>query len=86
MKRFRVIHLTTYNFFKEVELSAHTLRLRPREGHDQHIESSILTITPATELKWYRDTENNSVAIARFSESTRQLSIVSDSIIQKFEG
>ncbi|MEQ5807288.1 transglutaminase family protein [Alteromonas sp. NFXS44] len=85
MKRFRVNHQTTYNFIHEVELSAHTLRLRPREGHDQHIESSVLNITPATTLKWYRDTENNSVAIARFSGSTRQLSIVSDSVVQKFD-
>ncbi|MDO6475556.1 transglutaminase N-terminal domain-containing protein, partial [Alteromonas sp. 1_MG-2023] len=66
-------------------LGAHTLRLRPREGHDQRIESSTLTIAPAAELKWYRDGESNSVAIARFTESTCQLTIDCNSVVRKFD-
>ena len=85
MKRFRVVHQTTYKYSDDVQLGAHTLRLRPREGHDQHIESSTLTISPAAELKWHRDVESNSVAIARFSEASHRLHIESDSIVQKFD-
>ena len=85
MKRFRVIHRTTYDFSDIAELGAHTLRLRPREGHDQRIESSTLTIAPAAELKWYRDGESNSVVIARFTESTCQLTIDCNSVVQKFD-
>jgi len=29
--------------------------VRPREGHDLHIESSILTIRPAHAVHWLRD-------------------------------
>lgn len=85
MKRFRVVHQTTYEYPGDVRLGAHTLRLRPREGHDQHIESSTLSITPAAELSWHRDAESNSVAIARFTEDSRKLRIESNSIIQKFD-
>lgn len=85
MKRFRVLHQTTYEYSDEVQLGAHTLRLRPREGHDQHMESSTLTISPNAELKWHRDVESNSVAIARFSEASRRLHIESNSIVQKFD-
>jgi len=85
MKRFRVVHQTTYEYSDDVQLGAHSLRLRPREGHDQRLESSTLAISPNAELKWHRDVESNSVAIARFIEASRRLIIESNSIVQKFD-
>ncbi|AFT79576.1 transglutaminase [Alteromonas macleodii str. 'Black Sea 11'] len=85
MKRFRVVHQTTYEYSDDVQLGAHILRLRPREGHDQRLESSTLAISPNAELKWHRDVESNSVAIARFIEISRRLIIESNSIVQKFD-
>ncbi|OFI32840.1 transglutaminase family protein [Alteromonas lipolytica] len=85
MKRFKVVHQTTYEYSDDVQLGAHTLRLRPREGHDQHLESSTLSISPGAELRWHRDVESNSVAIARFTEASRKLQIECNSIIQKFD-
>lgn len=84
MQRYKIVHRTYYNFTAEVRLEPHTLRLRPRESYDLHIEASTLSITPPARLRWYRDVENNSVATASFELPTRQLAIESEVIIQQF--
>lgn len=85
MRRLQLYHETTYDFASDVELGPHMLMLRPREGHDVRIESSRLEISPSANVKWYRDALDNSVAIANFNGKTRQLSIVSEVIIQHYE-
>lgn len=84
MQRYKILHRTYYNFSGLVQLQPHTLRLRPREGHELRIESSHLDITPAATLRWHRDAEDNSVATATFDTPTRQLVIESEAIIQQF--
>lgn len=84
MRRYKILHRTYYNFSGPVWLEPHALRLRPREGHELHIESSTLEITPAATLRWHRDVEDNSVAIATFSSPTDKLSIESEVIIQQY--
>ncbi|HEY9097378.1 MAG TPA: transglutaminase family protein [Thiobacillus sp.] len=84
MRRFKILHRTYYNFSGEVWLEPHSLRLRPKEGHELRIESSTLDITPAATLRWHRDVEDNSVAIATFDTHTQQLLIESEVIIQQF--
>jgi transglutaminase-like putative cysteine protease len=84
MQRYKILHRTYYNFSAVVRLEPHTLRLRPREGHELRIESSSLDITPPASLRWHRDAEDNSVAIATFDTPTRQLVIESEAIIQQF--
>jgi transglutaminase-like putative cysteine protease len=84
MQRFKIIHRTYYNFSAPVVLGQHSLRLRPREGHDLRIESLELTISPPAELLWHRDVEGNSVALASFSQPTAQLAIESELIIQQY--
>jgi transglutaminase-like putative cysteine protease len=84
MQRYRILHRTYYSFSGEVQLGPHTLRLRPREDHEVRIESATLTITPAAVLRWYRDVEDNSVAIATFETPASQLAIESDVVIQQF--
>jgi transglutaminase-like putative cysteine protease len=83
MQRFKILHRTYYNFSAVVQLGPHTLRLRPRGGHDLRIESSSLTITPPATLRWQRDVEDNSVAIATFDTPTNQLIIESEVLIQQ---
>lgn len=85
MKRYKIIHQTQYDFSASVQLLPHTLRLRPREGHDQRIESSSLDISPNASLRWHRDVESNSVCIASFNSKVKQLNIQSDIIIQKYD-
>ncbi len=85
MKRYKILHRTYYNFSGPVWLEPHTLRLRPREGHELRIESSSLKITPHATLRWLRDVEGNSVATATFDAHTSQLLIESEVIIQQFK-
>lgn len=84
MKRYKILHQTRYDFSGPVTLYPHTLRLRPREGHELRIESSKLDITPSASLRWQRDVESNSVATATFTQDTEQLSINSEIIIQQY--
>lgn len=84
MQRYKILHRTYYNFSGKVWLEPHTLRLRPRENHELRIESSQLKITPAASLRWFRDVEDNSVAIATFDSHTDQLIIESEIIIQQY--
>jgi transglutaminase-like putative cysteine protease len=83
MQRYRILHRTYYNFPAEVRLEPHALRLRPRESHELRIESSSLAITPPATLRWHRDVEDNSVAIATFAAPASQLLIESEVVIQQ---
>ncbi len=85
MKRLKITHLTEYNFASEVTLLPHKLLTRPREGHDVRIESSILKISPAYNIKWYRDVFDNSLAVVSFLKPANQLLIASEVIIQHYE-
>ena len=84
MQRCKIFHRTYYNFSGVVRLESHALRLRPREDHDLRIESSSLEITPPATLRWHRDVEDNSVAIATFESPASQLVIESEVIIQQY--
>lgn len=84
MKRYKIIHRTYYNYSEEVTLGRHQLLLRPREDYELRIESFILKSNPEVKIFWNRDVEGNSLAIANFSETTQQLFIESEVIIQQF--
>ncbi len=84
MQRYKILHRTYYNFSTAVWLEPHSLRLRPKEDHELRIESFILTITPPATLRWHRDVEGNSVAIATFDSQANQLSIESETIIEHY--
>lgn len=84
MQRYKILHRTYYNFPTTVQLGPHTLRLRPREGHELRIESATLTTTPESSLRYHRDVEDNSVAIATFNLHASQLLIESEVIVQQY--
>ena len=84
MQRYRILHRTYYNFAATVRLEPHTLRLRPREGHELRIASASVVTTPASSLRWHRDVEDNSVALATFDVPTSQLLIESDVVVQQY--
>ena len=85
MHRYKILHQTTYDFSGWVQLQPHLLRLRPREGPDLRIESSSLDISPEATVRWHRDVEGNSVAVASFTGSTQRLSIESEVVIQHYD-
>lgn len=84
MKRFKIIHKTVYTFPQPVTLNAHSLLLRPRDSHELRIEASILNIDPVATLRWVRDIEDNSIAIAEFSQPADRLEIYSEVDIQQY--
>lgn len=84
MRRIHIEHTTEYRFAALVSLGEHRLLLRPREGHDIHIESSLLEIEPAYQIEWRRDIYGNSVAVVGFEQSTDYLRITSDVVVQHF--
>jgi transglutaminase-like putative cysteine protease len=85
MKHYRITHRTEYVYSGPVQLGPHALRLRPREGFDLRIESSTLTIQPHAFLRWHRDVEGNSVAIADFNTLSDHLLIESILLIQQYD-
>ena len=71
--KIRIRHRTTYNYTQPVSFGQHRIMVRPREGHDAHIESSILEITPGHTIRWMRDVNGNSIAKVDFTEPAAQL-------------
>jgi len=84
MQRYEIIHRTYYNFTTAVQIGPHRLRLRPREGHELRVESASVRTTPESSLRWSRDAEDNSVAVATFELPASQLMIESHVIVQQY--
>ena len=85
MQRLQITHLTQYTVSSPVMFQQHQLLLRPREGHDVRLESSLLEISPANTVKWHRDVFNNSVAVVSFLEPADRLTIMSEVVITHYE-
>jgi transglutaminase-like putative cysteine protease len=83
--KIRIRHRTTYNYSEPVSFGQHKIMIRPREGHDLHLESSILEITPAHAIHWMRDVNGNSIAWVDFTEPSTQLMIYSELILQHYD-
>jgi len=78
-------HRTTYTYGEPVTFGQHKIMIRPREGHDLHIESSILNITPAYVIHWMRDVNGNSIAKVDFTEPAAKLEIYSELTLQHYD-
>ncbi len=83
--KIRIQHQTTYRYAEKVAFGLHRMMLRPREGHDIHIESSVLDISPAHYIRWIRDVYGNSIALVEFSEASSELVVYSEVILNHFE-
>ncbi len=81
----RIRHRTTYNYRQPVSFGPHKVMIRPREGHDLHIESSVLEITPAHTIHWMRDVNGNSIAKVDFTEPAARLMIYSELVLQHYD-
>jgi transglutaminase-like putative cysteine protease len=85
MRRIRIHHSTRYTYAQAVTLLGHRLLVRPREGHDIRIETSLLEITPAARVRWQRDVNGNSVATVSFEGRASLLEVVSQVVVQHYE-
>jgi transglutaminase-like putative cysteine protease len=83
--KIRIQHRTTYNYNQPVAFGQHKIMARPREGHDVHIESSILEIKPAHTIRWMRDVNGNSLAKVDFTQRASQLSFYSELVLQQYD-
>jgi transglutaminase-like putative cysteine protease len=85
MKRIKITHQTEYLYKVPVTLLPHRALVRPREGHDVHIESSRLVISPHAGVRWLRDIYGNSIAMLEFYEQTDRLSVLSEVVVNHFD-
>ena len=85
MKRIKITHKTMYHYHTPVTFGPHRALLRPREGHDVHIASSLLEIEPKASVRWLRDIYGNSIAILTFAEPGRKLSLLSEMNVDLYD-
>ena len=83
--KIRIRHRTTYLYGEPVAFRSHRLMLRPREGHDLHIDGSILDIAPAHLISWIRDVNGNSIAIVDFTEKSDRLMVYSELLLSHYD-
>jgi len=83
--KIRIQHRTTYNYNQPVSFGQHKIMVRPREGHDLHIESSVLEINPAHTIRWMRDVNGSSIAKVDFTQTAAQLSFYSEVVLQQYD-
>jgi transglutaminase-like putative cysteine protease len=85
MKRIRITHKTEYHYRKPVSFGPHQAMIRPREGHDVHIESSLLKVEPKADVRWLRDIYGNSITVLTFAEPGRKLSLFSEVNVDHYD-
>jgi transglutaminase-like putative cysteine protease len=78
MKRIRITHATEYLYRQPVTFGPHRALVRPREGHDLHIERSRLEVEPAADVRWHRDIYGNSIAVLNFHGPADRLRLLSE--------
>jgi transglutaminase-like putative cysteine protease len=83
--KIRIRHRTTYRYSEQVAFSSHQLMIRPREGHDLHIDSSILDIVPAHAVHWMRDVNGNCIALVNFLEKSDRLMFYSELLLSHYD-
>jgi len=86
LKRIQITHQTEYHYRSPVTFGPHRALVRPREGHDVHIESSRFVIDPPADVRWLRDIYGNSIAVLSFSGPPRKkLSLFSQLTVAHYD-
>ena len=81
-----VRHVTVYRYSEAVGLGEHRMMFRPRASHDLRLIQTGLSITPTpARLRWLHDPFDNSVAVATFEGTTRELRFESVVTLEHFE-
>jgi transglutaminase-like putative cysteine protease len=69
-----VRHVTTYRYSEPVGLGEHRMMFRPRASHDLRLIQTGLSISPTpARVRWLHDAFDNSICVATFEETTREL-------------
>ena len=81
--KYKITHLTTYTYSKEVFFEPFILRLKPKSNNYQKLQEFILLIDPKPEGKTETlDLEDNNIVAVWFEGTYKKLAIKSDSIIE----
>src|SRR3982074_3572286 len=81
-----VRHATVYRYSEPVGLGEHRMMFRPRESHDLRLIRTSLAIIPEpAQLRWLHDPFDNSVAVAAFDGTARELRFESTVTLEHFE-
>lgn len=83
-EQLRIIHTTEYHYREAVTFGPHRAMIRPRDGHDLHINASLLEVTPHADIRWLRDIHDNSIAILSFTEPSALLRIHSEAVVDVY--
>lgn len=78
----RIHHQTIYRYHQPVILEPHRFMLRPREGRELRLLSSVLTTAPTAAVTWSYDVFGNAVASAAFQTTSDRLVIDSNVELQ----
>jgi len=77
-------HSTTYSYRRPVRFEPHRLMVRAIEGHDVQIRRSGLTLQPTARVRWIRDVYDNSVAVADFTETAKEMTVGSTLLVEQY--
>lgn len=83
--KFRVSHLTHYDYDETVAFSPHTLYLRPRESALLRVSRFRVSVTPHAKLTTGRDAFDNPVIWAHFWDRAKAMDIRSEFEIETLE-
>lgn len=85
MGRLRIDHRTEYYYREPVTFGLHRAMIRPREGHELHLERLMLAVEPSADVRWVHDIYGNSIAVIKFLEPADRLVISSSADVTRFE-
>ncbi|MHA7816681.1 MAG: transglutaminase family protein [Pseudohaliea sp.] len=77
MQRLSIHHRTSYQYHDRVRFGPHRLMLRPRESRKLRLLAHNVRCTPAAQLTWAHDVQDNTVATAAFTGASDTLTIES---------
>ncbi|MFT8363563.1 MAG: transglutaminase family protein [Sporolactobacillus sp.] len=80
--KFKISHITTYQYASEIADSVNELRLSPRTDHHQTCFQSRITTWPQTPIYTYEDYFNNLVYSFSIANPHKKLTIRAESIVQ----
>lgn len=80
----RIEHTTAYEYQAAVRLGTHRLMVRPMEGHNVQVRSSVLEIEPEYRIRWINDVFGNSIALVDFNQPTDRCRIFSGLTVQQY--
>src|SRR4051812_13796488 len=75
-------HCTRYRYARAIMLQPHRLIVTPRDSGELFTVRRSLECVPPADISWSADVFGNLIATASFAGPTRELSIVSEAVVE----